>query len=142
MRVRNKQLIFDIQFPEEGLYPFADTVYGLYKDGFLNATSVGFVGKEATVRDDEAVKDLPEWRRGVKFHAQELLELSAVPVPSNPTALQQAKSKGYIPTGMQKYFKDEKVITIVESKKIKIKCTPQELKGLIGQAVNTAIRGY
>ncbi|WP_144789989.1 hypothetical protein [Lysinibacillus fusiformis] len=86
--------------------------------------------------------NLPEWRRGVKFLAQELLELSAVPVPSNPTALQQAKSKGYISIGMQKYFDNEKVITIVESKKIKIDCTPQELKGLIGQPVNTAIRGY
>jgi phage head maturation protease len=90
------KLLFDIQFPEKGIYPFADLVYNLYKGGFLNATSVGFIGKEAEQREDDAVKDLPEWRRGVKFMKQELLELSAVPVPSNPSALQQAKSIGAV----------------------------------------------
>ncbi|MCT6901917.1 MAG: HK97 family phage prohead protease [Lactobacillus sp.] len=130
VRVSNKQLIFDIQFPEEGVYPLADTVYKLYKGGFLNATSVGFVGKQA-----EPIAN------GSKYIRQELLELSAVPVPSNPTALQQAKSKGYISTSMQKYFDDEKVITIVESKKIKINGTEVEIKAAIKQAVQNAIRG-
>lgn len=90
------KLMFDIKFPEKGIYPFADLVYNLYKGGFLNATSVGFIGKEMVARDDEDVKDLPEWRRGAKFLKQELLELSAVPVPSNPAALQQAKSLGAV----------------------------------------------
>ena len=130
VRVRNKQLIFDIQFPEEGVYPLADTVYKLYKGGFLNATSVGFVGKQA-----EPIAN------GSKYIRQELLELSAVPVPSNPTALQQAKSKGYISTGMQKYFDNPKVITIIESKKIKIDGTEAEIKAVIKQAVQNAIRG-
>lgn len=90
------KLMFDIQFPEKGVYPFADLVYNLYKGGFMNATSVGFVGKEAEARDDKEVEDVPEWRRGVKFTKQELLELSAVPVPSNPSAIQQAKSLGMV----------------------------------------------
>jgi uncharacterized protein len=94
--IKNGKLIFDIQFPEKGIYPFADLVYNLYKGGFLNATSVGFIGKEYEERDDEAVNDTPAWRRGVKFTRQELLELSAVPVPSNPSALQQAKSLGAV----------------------------------------------
>ena len=130
VRVSNKQLIFDIQFPEEGVYPLADTVYKLYKGGFLNATSVGFVGKQA-----EPIAN------GSKYIRQELLELSAVPVPSNPTALQQAKSKGYISTGMQKYFDNPKVITIIESKKIKIDGTEAEIKAVIKQAVQNGIRG-
>lgn len=92
----NGKLMFDIEFPEKGIYPLADLVYNLYKGGFLNATSVGFIGTEVERREDDAVKDLPEWKRGVKFNAQELLELSAVPVPSNPSALQQAKSAGKI----------------------------------------------
>lgn len=83
--VQNKKLVFDIEFPAKGIYPFADTIYELYKGGFLNATSVGFVGKEATPT-----------ATGFHFTKQELLELSAVPVPSNPTALQQAKSLGLI----------------------------------------------
>lgn len=130
VQVRNKQLIFDIQFPEEGVYPLADMVYKLYKGGFLNATSVGFIGKQA-----EPIAN------GSKYIRQELLELSAVPVPSNPTALQQAKSKGYISTSMQKYFDDEKVITIVESKKIKINGTEAEIKAAIKQAVQNVIKG-
>lgn len=130
VRVRNKQLIFDIQFPEEGVYPLADTVYKLYKGGFLNATSVGFVGNQK-----EHIAN------GYKYIRQELLELSAVPVPSNPKALQQAKSKGYISTGMQKYFDNPKVITIVEGKKIKVDGTEAEIKAVIKQAVQNAIRG-
>ncbi len=92
----NGKLMFDIQFPEKGIYPFADLVYNLYKGGFLNATSVGFVGKEATKRDDPGVDEIPDWKRGIKYVQQELLELSAVPVPSNPAALQQAKSVGAV----------------------------------------------
>lgn len=133
VRVRDKQLIFDIQFPEEGVHTLADTVYKLYKGSFLNATSVGFRGKKGEPSAN-----------GFKYTQQELLELSAVPVPSNPTALQQAKSKGFIPSDMQEYFNDEVVIEITdfESEEIEIDCTVAELKGLVGQAVDTAIRGY
>lgn len=92
----NGKLMFDIQFPDKDVYPFADMVYNLYKGGFLNATSVGFIGKEAELREDTEVADLPEWQRGVRFMRQELLELSAVPVPSNPSALHQAKSAGVV----------------------------------------------
>ena len=94
--VKGKKLMFEIQFPEKGIYPFADLVYNLYKGGFLNATSVGFVGKQATERDDKDAEDAPPWQVGVKFTQQELLELSAVPVPSNPQAVQQAKSLGAV----------------------------------------------
>lgn len=90
------KLVFDIEFPEKGVYPFADLVYNLYKGGFMKATSVGFIGKDFEPRNDDAVKDLPEWRRGRKYKKQELLELSAVPVPANPMALQRAKSLGFI----------------------------------------------
>lgn len=113
VRIERKQLIFDIQFPEEGIYPLADTVYKLYRNGFLNATSVGFVGKEGT-----------QTATGVNYTRQELLELSAVPVPSNPTALQQAKSKGVIPNGVSKFFEeDEWVIEITEEKDWAIEIT-------------------
>lgn len=105
--VRNKQLIFDIQFADESIYPLADTIYKLYKGGFLSATSVGFVGKEGNPT-----------ATGVHYTRQELLELSAVPVPSNPTALQQAKAKGLISSGIQKYFDDDWVIEIVEDNSV------------------------
>lgn len=127
--VINKQLVFDIKFPEEGIHRLADTVYKLYKGGFLNATSVGFVGKEGK-----------QTATGTHFTRQELLELSAVPVPSNPTALQQAKAKGFISSGMQKFFDDEKLIEIIDNR-IEIDGTEEELKALVKQAVTNTIRG-
>jgi phage head maturation protease len=89
-----KQLIFDIQFASADEYPFADTIYKLYLGGYMRATSVGFMPLKYKRRDDDAVLDKPEWQRGTRFVEQELLELSAVPVPSNPQALMQARSKG------------------------------------------------
>jgi len=89
-----KRLLFDIKFPTAEEYPFADTIYNLYKGGYLSATSVGFIGIKSKTRDDEAVLELPDWQRGRMYMEQELLELSAVAVPSNPNALQQARSAG------------------------------------------------
>ncbi len=40
-------LVHDIQFATKEVYPFADTIYKLYKGGFLRATSVGFMPLEA-----------------------------------------------------------------------------------------------
>lgn len=90
------KLLFDIEFPPEGVFPFADLVYNLYKGKFLRATSVGFIPKKWEIRDDDELKDLPEWQRGRRYKRQELLELSAVPVPANPNALINARSLGYV----------------------------------------------
>ena len=78
----------DDQFADADLYPFADTVYRMYKEGYLNAVSVGFLPtKWMWVEED----DRPF---GVDFQEQEMLEHSAVPVPANPNALIEARSKG------------------------------------------------
>lgn len=74
-----------VEFPVKGMYPFADTVYDMVKAGFLNATSVGFKPSEYTINED---------RHGLDFKAQELLEFSIVPIPSNPQALVEARSAG------------------------------------------------
>lgn len=68
--------------------PFADAVFQMYKGGFLNATSVGFLPTEWDWSKDEARP------YGIDFTEQELLEFSAVPVPANPEALLSAKSAG------------------------------------------------
>lgn len=73
-------------FPEKGIYPFADQVYGLVKGGFLNGTSVGFHPLEATPRGKS---------KGVNFTRQELYEFSILPVPSNREALREAKEAGH-----------------------------------------------
>lgn len=68
--------------------PFADAVFQMYKGGFLNATSVGFMPTAWEWSNDD---DRPY---GIDFTEQELLEFSAVPVPANPEALLQAKAAG------------------------------------------------
>ena len=91
VKAQDGNLTFKIEFADEETYAFADTIYKLYKGGFLNATSVGFMPKEWSDGDGEKAP-----RR--TYTKQELLELSAVPIPSNPEALQQAVEGGCITT--------------------------------------------
>ena len=60
-------------------------IYELYKNGFLNAKSVGFQPITYAFNNETD---------GVEFYTQELLEHSCVPVPANPEALVSAKSMG------------------------------------------------
>jgi len=78
------------QFMDKDISPFADSVFQMFKEGFLKAVSVGFMPKEFEFIKDED-DDFPT---GIKFTKQELLEFSAVPVPSNPDALIKARTKG------------------------------------------------
>ena len=73
------------QFTPRDLYPFGFMVYELYKNGFLNAKSVGFQPITYAFNNETD---------GVEFYTQELLEHSCVPVPANPEALVSAKSMG------------------------------------------------
>ncbi|KKL83419.1 hypothetical protein LCGC14_1974920 [marine sediment metagenome] len=83
------QLVLEIKFADAETYEFADTIYRLYKGGFLHAVSVGFMPLEWKDGNSENGE-------GRTYTKQELLELSAVPVPSNPEALQQAVMDGVI----------------------------------------------
>ncbi|MBW1666723.1 MAG: HK97 family phage prohead protease [Deltaproteobacteria bacterium] len=73
-------LRFKVQFPMREEYELADVLYKLYKGGYMNAVSVGFIPKEWEWGSKE-----DEPRR--TYTRQELLELSLVPVPANPEAL-------------------------------------------------------
>jgi HK97 family phage prohead protease len=78
VKATDKGLEFDIEFADAETYPFADTIYKLYKNGYLNAVSVGFIPDVISIERNEDT---------VKINKKELLELSAVPVPANPNAL-------------------------------------------------------
>jgi HK97 family phage prohead protease len=67
------------KFASSEANPMAQKVRLLYEEGILNAVSVGFI---------------PKLRDGNTITKAELLELSFVPVPSNPNALAMAISKG------------------------------------------------
>ncbi len=89
VKAEDGKLNFKIEFADADTYAFADTIYRLYKGGFLNATSVGFIPKEWIDGDGDKAP-----RRA--YIKQELLELSAVPIPANPNALQNAQEQGLI----------------------------------------------
>lgn len=72
--------------------PVAKLAYDLYRSRFLNAVSVGFI----PIRWETGSEQSP-YRR--KYLEQELLELSAVSVPANPNALQNAVKAGAVDTG-------------------------------------------
>ena len=87
-----------IQFATE-VNPVARIAYGLYKGGFLNAVSVGFIplrwedgthGRTGSNGTDGTVAP----RR--RFLEQELLEVSAVAIPANPDALALGLKSGAI----------------------------------------------
>lgn len=87
-----KALMASVRFPEPGLYEFADQVFNLFKEGFLRAVSVGFI---ATKWENGDGKTVPWYR---KYTGTELIELSAVPVPANPSALVNAVERSIIPS--------------------------------------------
>lgn len=106
--VKNK-LVSEAEFPEEGMYPFADMIYNMYLNGFMRATSVGFraLKWQFAIPDEkleEYFEDPDSFERGpsdIDFIQQELMEYSAVPVPANPEALIAAKRYGIDPTPLK-----------------------------------------
>ncbi len=77
VKQENKALKFKAKFADTQM---ASEIWRLYKDGYLNAFSVGFLPLETEneERDGNQIR---------VFKRQELLEISAVPVPANPEAL-------------------------------------------------------
>lgn len=86
--VEDGKLKSTAQFADKETYEFADTVFRLLAGGYLNAVSVGFSPMEWSFTEEE------DRNYGVDFKRQKLLEYSVVPVPANPNALVEARSKG------------------------------------------------
>lgn len=83
-----KQLLAHVQWDKAD--PFATEVQGKYQRGFLKAVSVGFRPLEFAEIKPESDKRAKGMMPSIAFLKQELLEISAVPVPANPRALQKA----------------------------------------------------
>ena len=86
--VRGNQLYQRVCFAVEA-NPLARIAYSMYRGGFLNAVSVGFIPIE--------------WENGGarsgfarRYLKQELLETSAVAIPANPNALECAVKAGAV----------------------------------------------
>ena len=85
------QLMFDIEFPESDISSIGDSLYKLYKAGYMKATSVGFMPNHDKIEYPKRKqgKANQPWR---VFNEQTLLEISLVSVPANPRALLTSKS--------------------------------------------------
>lgn len=87
--IQDQKLKSSAIFTPKDLYPFGYMISQMYLKGFLNAVSVGFKSIRAKWSADEETRP---W--GIDYFEQELLEYSCCPVPANPEALMDAKSKG------------------------------------------------
>jgi uncharacterized protein len=82
----------EIQFAAKQ-YEFANTIYQLYRDGFMKAFSVGF--QNELVEYNESTEE-------VRLKRNKLFEISCVNVPANALAL--AKSKGIDTAPLEKHL--------------------------------------
>lgn len=76
-----------VEFTPKDLSPFGWMIGEMYRKGFMNAVSVGFLPGKFKFAEGRG-------EMAIDFEEQELLEFSAVPVPANPQALQGAKAAG------------------------------------------------
>ena len=88
-------LIARIKWDDSDHNPLGATIAHQFREGFLSAVSVGFSPGKSTPRKSLA-KDDPDYAEsGYQFTANELLEISAVPIGANAECLAiRAKSWG------------------------------------------------
>ncbi len=80
----------------------AEEIWSLFKDGFLNAFSVGFLPLKGHTPTPDEVKKNPDWAEAMYIIDEwELLEFSPVTVPSNPDALMLACKSGKLHIGRE-----------------------------------------
>lgn len=84
------------KFPQEGINPFADMIFNLYKEKVINAGSVGFFPKKWKKIDVKEPEGLQHGEYAhtpynpIQYLEQELLEHSGCAVPANPSAVQNS----------------------------------------------------
>lgn len=141
--VENNAVYADVYFPtveEMATNPgdasekakLVDFTYHCYKNGMLNAVSVGFIAKET-----ENILDGEGYITGHKFLQWELLEFSAVAVPANQDAVAQAvksfgseKAKDLMPVTKQGDGQTENVKSLIKACNDRIKACEDEIKAL------------
>lgn len=82
VNIDGKQLLASVQFDRED--EFAALIQRKYQSGFMRGVSVGFRAIEFEANSSST------GARGTVFKKQELVEISAVPVPAHPKALMRA----------------------------------------------------
>jgi len=84
---KDGNLIATIKWDDSPTNPLGQTVAAQFRDGFMSAVSVGFQPTQSTPRN-KLPSDHPAYgEKGMYFQGNQLLEISAVPVPANGEAL-------------------------------------------------------
>jgi HK97 family phage prohead protease len=83
---------------------FAERIFKLYDQKFLNAVSIGFKSLQIGPPDSSLFMTRPDVAQKCQrvIYRAKLLEVSCVPIPSNPDALQVAVTKGLVPESFAK----------------------------------------
>lgn len=123
-------LVHVVQFTDAKENPLGVQAFNLYKGGFLNAVSVGF----KPTKRPKAIEDEDGNFMGWEFTDQELLELSAVPVPANPEALARGLDSGKLTKDMIDVFFN---VEGEESKVKEEKGMKSQLKEVLDRLVKT-----
>lgn len=126
--IEDGKLVFEPKFAVDE-NPDAKIAWKLYANGFASAFSVGFIPKE---------------RDGNKLIENELLEISAVPVPANPNAVALAYDEGTINKDEKdrliKIFKRNlesltKMDTVEDNEKVKGESMTEEQEAKLDKAL-------
>ncbi len=107
--------------PEKEWFP--DTLYSLFKQGVLNAVSVGLMPQE---HRQASTKDIEQYGEGVRrvISKWELLELSICAIPANPEAIATAVGKGLIKSdAAEKIFGK---IEVIEEKEVTVEIEEEQ----------------
>lgn len=102
-KIGKKMVLKTVMEFATGVSDLAREVYNLYKGGFMNAFSIGFIPLD----EEENT-----------YTKSELLEYSAVPIPANPNALLLAKAKGIDIDNLDCYIKGMKNIQNILEKEV------------------------
>lgn len=108
-RIEDGKLKSSAEFMPKDMNEFSFMIYRMLKEGFLHATSVGFLPLEYKYADEGEEKGEGTAKRAagsIDFIKQELLEFSVVPVPSNPEALIEARSAGINTEPLGEWFEE------------------------------------
>lgn len=112
------RLMSDATFLPEGVSDFADEIWRITDAGALKAVSVGFLPTvEPNVMRGPPDEDGYAWVTGFEFIGQDLLELSVVPVPANPSALALARSLASEATTRRLFVPDARALAHVEAQR-------------------------
>lgn len=84
-------MVAKAQFPERDVHPFANTIYRLYKGGYLNTVSIGYIENERMQGENGNPS---------KITKKEMLEFSGVTIPANPNATQLSAIKSAVDDGV------------------------------------------